>query len=128
MSYVPPALRSRSGAVKATEGGKESSSQTCERNDTGASLSPSTTIHTLQEIHAYFGHTSDDSNNEVGRPKFQKATLNVSPNQNHNAVGYIVLFKNQHPDWATQREIFCKSYLELLPKVTSPVDKGTLYP
>ena len=66
-------------------------------------LPPSRPLYTLREIHAHY-------KNQTG----VHSTLNQNP-EDPGRLGYIILFRNANPKWHTQRTIFAKTNIDLLP-------------
>ncbi|KAI9795729.1 MAG: hypothetical protein M1835_005292 [Candelina submexicana] len=89
--YIPPHLRNKENVNSAN----------------GEPTKPEDELYTLNEIISQFGQV-------VGKP----GTLNASESK-PDTLAFILVFREQHPNYHSRGEIFCKSNLHLLPHTES---------
>ncbi|KAL8825182.1 MAG: hypothetical protein Q9170_007893, partial [Blastenia crenularia] len=58
-------------------------------------------------------------------PQLKPGTLNAS-SEDPDTLSFILIFKDQHPDWPTKGELLCKTNLHLLSPLTSNAIDGTI--
>ncbi|PGH12172.1 hypothetical protein AJ79_04467 [Helicocarpus griseus UAMH5409] len=123
--YIPPPLRSRATNIQQAEEQPQ----------------PPPKTYRLKDIEAYFGHLPRPSNlprairNGSNNPNTDTSTVSQEVSKkgewqpparrgtlNHTAtdpskLAYIVIFDRAHPFWETRHEVFCKTNIELLPRL-----------